>query len=241
IGILVGLLSVALNSTKERAFRIICLDHMKQLQMAWLMYADDNEDHLALNKTAPGPLDKRLLGRRLSTNSWAAGNPREDRTTANIERGTLFPYLRSTEIYKCPQDSSRVAGGSGLPRVRSYSVNAYLGGDNAGLDPRVKTRLTELAQPGPDRVFVFIEEHEHSIWSSGFEVLPRDKFTLSSGSWSSTPSDRHMQGANLSFADGHVEYWRWRSPKSDNLYNRITTDSKELADLRRLQTAVPRH
>ena len=26
-------------------------------------------------------------------------------------------------------------------------------------------------------------------------------------------ADRHDQGANLSFADGHVERWRWRTPK----------------------------
>ena len=27
------------------------------------------------------------------------------------------------------------------------------------------------------------------------------------------PSDRHGQGANLSFFDGHVEHWKWQVPK----------------------------
>ena len=31
--------------------------------------------------------------------------------------------------------------------------------------------------------------------------------------WWDMPSNRHGQGANLSFADSHAEHWRWAVPK----------------------------
>ena len=119
-------------------------------------------------------------------------------------------------------------------------MSAYMNGDGAGIDPRVKTLYSEFRNPSPDKVFVFVEEHEASIWAGAFAVTPRDKISLLSGSWTSTPADRHNQGCNLSFADGHVEYWKWHWPKSADLNNQQTANNHELRDLRRLQDAVPR-
>src|SRR5688500_9379517 len=76
IVIVVGLLSVALNQTRNRTMRVMCLDNMRQLQIAWTLYADDNKDYIALNKTAPlGSGGTGIAAApRNSTNSWVAGN-----------------------------------------------------------------------------------------------------------------------------------------------------------------------
>jgi prepilin-type N-terminal cleavage/methylation domain-containing protein/prepilin-type processing-associated H-X9-DG protein len=243
--VVVGLLSAALNQTRTRTLRVTCLDNMRQLQLAWRMYAEDNNEHVALNKTAP-PLTvggvSIAAAPRNSTNSWVAGNPKEDRTWQTLAQGTLYPYVKHPEVYRCPMDSSTTKAGN--PRTRSYSIDAYLGGDDEDVDPRVKMRLTDVVNPSPDKVFVFIEEHENSIWSGGFMVLPRDKFPLNGGAWSSTPSDRHMQGCNLTFVDGHLEYWKWMAPKkavsASKVGNTLINAPNELRDLRRLQDAVPR-
>ncbi len=236
----IGLLSVALNQTKIRTLRVSCLDNMKQLQLAWMLYADDHNDFIALNKTDPLPGRVGLATfAKNSTNSWVAGNPKVDRNWDNIERGTLYPYVKHQEVYRCPMDSSTTVK-FGTARTRSYSIDAYLGGDDEDLDPRVKMRLNDLRNPAPEKVFVFIEEHEQSIWGGGFLVLPRERFSLGGGVWSSTPSDRHMQGCNLTFADGHLEYWKWLSPKKANLSNTLISNTKELKDLRRLQECVPK-
>jgi type II secretory pathway pseudopilin PulG len=237
--IVVGMLSAALTQTRTRTMRVACLNNMKQLQLAWTMYADDHSDFIALNRTAPrGPGNIGIAAApRNSTNSWVAGNPKEDRTTENITRGTLFPYVKASEVYRCPMDTSTTR--SGTARTRSYSINAYLGGDDDSLDSRVKTKVSDLATPGPDRVFVFIEEHEESVWGGGFVVLPREQFSLNGGAWNSTPSDRHMQGCNLTFADNHLEYWKWRAPKRANLNNTVISSPKDLRDLRRLQESIP--
>jgi prepilin-type processing-associated H-X9-DG protein len=242
ISILVALLSTALNRTKAHSQQLTCLgNNLKELQLGWTLYLDDNDDRLALNKSAPSPLNARVFGTPNSTNSWVAGNPKTDLDTGNIQKGTLFPYLRgATALFHCPSDRSKVIGHREITRKRSYSMNAYLAGDNEGLDPRVKMKFSELGVPSPQNVFVFIEEHEASTWDSSFLVLPREQFTLTSGSWSSTPADRHQDGCNLSFADGHVEYWRWLWPKTANLNNQLTLNTRELRDLRRLQGTVPK-
>ena len=239
--IVVGLLSVALNQTKTRSLRVSCLDNMKQLQYAWTMYANDFNDYVALNKTAPPIITTIGMASavpRNSTNSWVAGNPKVDRSWETLAQGTLYPYVKHPEVYRCPMDSSTTKAGN--PRTRSYSIDAYLGGDDEESDPRVKMRMSDVVNPGPEKVFVFIEEHENSIWGGGFMVLPREKFSLGAGAWSSTPSDRHMQGCNLSFVDGHLEYWKWLAPKRANLSNKLVTAPNELRDLRRLQESVPK-
>jgi prepilin-type N-terminal cleavage/methylation domain-containing protein/prepilin-type processing-associated H-X9-DG protein len=235
--VVTALLSAALNQTRSRTMRISCLDNMRQLQFAWKMYAEDYNDHVALNKTAPlnTTVGVAAAGLKNSTNSWVAGNPLEDRSWENLARGTLFPYVKHPEIYRCPMDSSTTK--SGYPRTRSYSIDAYLGGDDEDLDPRVKMRLSDVSNP--EHVFVFIEEHEKSIWSSSFIVLPREPNpNPAGGAWKSTPADRHMQGCNLTFVDGHIEYWKWLAPKKPG--KDLVSSGTEVRDLRRLQDAVPR-
>ena len=119
-------------------------------------------------------------------------------------------------------------------------MSAYMNGDEADLDPRVKTSHSGIVNPTADKVFVFIEEHEASIWAGAFAVSPKEKFSLASGSWTSTPADRHNQGCNLAFADSHVEYWKWFWPKSANLNNQLSVNRQELRDLMRLQEGIPK-
>lgn len=241
IAVLVSLLCAALNRTKEKALRISCLDNLKQLQFAWEMYTDDHDGFLPLNQTAsPLAQHHRIPSSGSSSNSWVVGNPREDRTSANIQRGSLFSYVKSVGPYHCPLDDSTVDRASGIVRTRSYSMNAFLGGDEV-FNPAL--RFSELSRPA--NTFVFIEEHEDSRWESSFVVIPAIKpgrVTAASApvnTWLSTPSDRHEQGCNLSFADGHIEYWPWYSPK-------MIRDSKlssshrarDLRDLSRLQAVV---
>lgn len=238
IAVIATLLSEALNQMKARAHQINCLSNLRQLEWCWFLYHDDNGDHLALNRSDPSS-DERVLGRRNSTNSWVVGNPKEDISTRNIVKGSLFPYTRSVSLYRCPADHSKVIGFP-LLRTRSYSMSAYMNGDDAGLEPRVKTLYSSIENPSPDRVFVFIEEHENSIWDGSFSVSPLDRTAPESTSWVSTPADRHARGCNLSFADGHVEYWKWFSQKKLTSYTPTSVGKHELRDLRRLQEGVPK-
>lgn len=43
IAVLMGILMPALSRARENGKRAVCLNNSRQLTMAWMMYADDNE------------------------------------------------------------------------------------------------------------------------------------------------------------------------------------------------------
>ncbi len=57
--------------------------------------------------------------------------------------------------------------------------------------------------------------------------------------WISIPSDRHAQGANLSYVDGHVDQHRWRHPKAKMALRSPVQGKEDLQDLRWLQERLP--
>ena len=228
IAILASLLLPALARAKVSAYTTACLNNLKQLQICWHLYAHDNEDILPPNNyvyladpTNPTPL--------LESVSWCPGNVREDTTTENIEKGVLFPYNTSTAIYHCPADRSTITGSS-APRTRSYNMSTSIHCDDA--PSHTYTNSFEIIDPSPDQIFVFIDVHEDDIIDSTFGILRDVNF------WIDLPADRHNQGANLSFADGHVEHWRWNSPKKFRQWLQPATAPGELRDLRRVQACA---
>ena len=58
---------------------------------------------------------------------------------------------------------------------------------------------------------VFIDENEYTLLDSQFG-MPTDYYD-GTQTWWDMPANRHNQGANLSFADGHAEHWKWVVPK----------------------------
>jgi prepilin-type N-terminal cleavage/methylation domain-containing protein/prepilin-type processing-associated H-X9-DG protein len=215
IAILAGLLLPALAQAKRRASTTACLTNLKQLGLCWHLYATDNNDVLVPNNSVGGTVT-------VAGASWAMAEP----TVTNVQDGMLFQYSASLGIYHCPGDRSTLAepgghGGVGSPRGRSYnmsqSVNGYPDFDTNILDciPMFK-KLTEIHEPNTDKCLVFIDEGEFSLIDSQFgsptEFCHPPETTLVP-KWWDVPADRHNQGANLSFADGHVETWRWDVPK----------------------------
>jgi type II secretory pathway pseudopilin PulG len=92
IAILAGMLLPTLGKAQAKAQGIKCLNNLKQLQLCWTLYADDNNDVMAPNKygwsdSASGPVSP--------ANSWLTGNTRVDRTTTNIEKGVLLTRTRT--------------------------------------------------------------------------------------------------------------------------------------------------
>ncbi len=236
IAILAALLLPALSRAKGRALRIACLNNLKQLQLGWHLYADDHNDMVVPNNSfyslsGPGlTAPPELTG---TGPSWCPGVAPLDTTTANIQQGLLFPYCQATALYHCPADRSRVTDHPNLLRTRSYCMNISLCCDDATNSFR---KLTGIFAPTPPRLFVLIGTHEQDIWDPTFGIFSTDSAYATY--WLDLPADRHQRGANLSFADGHTEHWRWQAPKQFVTRWEPNNGPADLADLQRLQQSA---
>jgi prepilin-type N-terminal cleavage/methylation domain-containing protein/prepilin-type processing-associated H-X9-DG protein len=222
ISLLAAILLPTLVKAKEQAKTIVCLGNLKQLQLCWHMYADDYAGVLAPNDDIT--VDGNGATANMDQTSWCEGQARFDTNTLNIQAGRLFPYNRSTAIYHCPSDISTIQDASGnllpLLRTRSYNMSQSVNGLGTLPDPYngglpvsffqpCFLKSADIRNPPPVQAFVFIDENEGTLWDAQFGY-PMPNYDP--GVWWDMPANRHDQGANLSFADGHVENWHWRVP-----------------------------
>jgi prepilin-type N-terminal cleavage/methylation domain-containing protein/prepilin-type processing-associated H-X9-DG protein len=228
IAILASLLLPALSRAKTQAVSLACLSNLKQLGICWHGYASDNSDVLAPNNSVmgftPTGSNSDISSSLASGASWCMDHPRTDTTPINIINGLLYPYNQSVAIYHCPADKSVVEDAnftplpSGQLRTRSYNMSQSLNGypefdtNFLMVDIPWFKKFTDISNPNPSSCFVFIDVHEDEIIDAQFG-MPTEPNYLNPNEWWDIPANRHNQGANLGFTDGHVEHWKWKVPK----------------------------
>jgi prepilin-type processing-associated H-X9-DG protein len=107
-------------------------------------------------------------------------------------------------------------------RARSYNLSLSVNG-YPDFDPWTPANIpmfkkfTEVKDPSTDKCLVFIDENEFTLTDSVFGMSSEYSMRVQDQTipiWWDMPADRHNQGANLSFGDGHVEHWKWVVPKT---------------------------
>src|SRR5690606_22218734 len=123
---------------------------------------------------------------------------------------------RSLEIYRCPNDPGKRIGARTFQRIRNFSMNGRMGSDVNTVNPGVASfkKLSSINKPGPSDAFVFVDEEGDSIDDGYFAVIAIGSNT---GHWQNTPASRHGNSGQVSFADGHAEFWRWKEGTTKNL------------------------
>jgi prepilin-type N-terminal cleavage/methylation domain-containing protein/prepilin-type processing-associated H-X9-DG protein len=227
IAILAAMLLPALSKAKDKAQRTRCFSNLKQIQLCWMMYPDDNNDYCPPNNpNRPTPPPPPIPGEE----AWIYGNVQTDTDTKGIEQGVLYRYNTSIGVYVCPTDRWVVQrAGVSYPTTRSYSMTSDM--------PPEGKKYTTIIDPKPTKALVFVEEQENRTAADNF--INDGNIGLRrypSTDWGDLPAQRH-QGASVSMADGHVEFWRWKSRIKLIRGRPATTD--ELPDLRRLQQGLP--
>ena len=225
IGILAAMLLPALEKAKQKTQGIYCMNNHRQLALAWRMYTEDNNDELVFASEIPwdpttfaatwvtGTLD--LNGANRS--NW---DPNQD-----ITKSPLWKYCgNSLAIWRCPADRSKVnVNGTIMPRVRSMSMNVYLGGwggTDGGWGPQISNykiyrKYTEFTDPTPTQMFVLLDMREDSIDMgnlcvnmAGWPDHP-ERYVF----WD-LPGVYHHGACGFSFADGHSEIKKWRDTRT---------------------------
>jgi prepilin-type N-terminal cleavage/methylation domain-containing protein len=207
IAILAGMLLPALSKAKSKAKAIQCVSNLKQLQLGWAVYANENNDTMVPNAPVGGsPGTSWCYG---SSQGW--GNQDANTNTTIYKTSILAPYMGGQlGVYKCPADTIPSDNG---PRIRSYSMNSQMGnlysyGLTAAYNPKAKAyiKMAELnGYPGPSDAWVFCEENTCSMndgylqVNSGTPVFP------------DVPGSFHRWSCGFSYADGHSETHKWKT------------------------------
>ncbi len=211
IAILAAMLLPALSRAKCKAQGISCINNLKQLQLGWVMYSNDNDDKIVrtggLGSLVTDPNDPQAQpGGPLS--QWVLGtvDSLPSRTnTLMIQKGLLFPYINSLAVFKDPADRYLI---NGEPSVRSMSMNAWMNpiSTENQLDDVNYTVFTKQSTiRNPSQIWVTLDENPVSINDGWFLVRPNVPTV-----WRDVPAAYHCGAGGISFADSHAEIKRWR-------------------------------
>jgi prepilin-type processing-associated H-X9-DG protein len=223
IAIMAGMLLPGLAKSRIKPQKIRCLDNVRQLNLAFQMYAADNGGNMVPNNdghTDAAWAEGFLWNRTSETNLAILNDPRVSLFAPYI------PVSEETNIYQCPSDDieGTHTPGPPPPRIRSYALNSYMGWQGAPYhnqgDPTVPYRLFKrLSQItgqtknskqtlSPSEAFTFQDVQPSSICSPCFGMF------FDHNSWYHFPATFHNESSSIGFADGHVESHRWRMPST---------------------------
>ncbi len=220
IAILAALLLPALARAKDQAYRIQCLNNLKQLSLTWNIYSTDNAEQLVSNGHSTDATNQ----------TWVAGdwhnNLQAYTNTAYLTdpQYALFAnYLKTAAIYRCPADRSTLnIGGVPQARMRTYALNSYFNwefgnmNDNSSAYVNFK-KTADFSGRGPSDLFTFIDTSPVSVCYPAFQIdLDTSAF------FTHRPSVEHNHLGNVAFADGHVESHRWSNPQTWDLAHTVT-------------------
>jgi len=241
IAILAAMLLPALGKARLKAQGVQCMSNHRQLLIGWRMYAEENRDAVVYASDTGGMSgnnpDNGVPYRQLDQYAWTlahlsfTSDPDNWNINADITQRPLWPYIKNAGVYKCPADHSYVTvNGQNLPRVRTISMNLFVGGFDgtdggwAWAKPYwIYKKTTDFsAATGPaDKIFLFLDEREDAInWGNymtqmaGYALPPNPANPGAYEFDQDLPGFYHNRAAGFSFVDGHAEIHRWLDPRT---------------------------
>jgi prepilin-type N-terminal cleavage/methylation domain-containing protein/prepilin-type processing-associated H-X9-DG protein len=216
IAILMGILMPALARVREQGKRMACLSNLRQLTMAWIMYADENDD--------------KLINGDSGEYGWAGTNGpywvRQDYGSTQtevqkeqaIKDGALYPYVRDVKSYKCPNVERKVVDSYGWisPPVRTYSIVDSMNCHEAFDNTAVKAIKRRMAIKNAPFRAVFMDDGGTCPSAMGGWTVYTSQWQ-----WWDPPPVRHGDGTNFSFADGHADYHKWEDERTIEMGKRL--------------------
>jgi prepilin-type processing-associated H-X9-DG protein len=192
ICVLIMLLVPSMRNMIAIGQRIKCSTGMRQIQNAWLQYANDHNGKLVSSYTGGG--DRWVYG---------GGGSYEQRVW-KIKNGALWPYTGSLAVYGCttPQD------GLMQTYIRHFSMCGTFNGE--------RKRWTNISEvPDIQGTVLLVEEYDpRNYLMNSFMFQTRGK-----NFWTDYLAGNHQKGDNFVFADGHIEYRRYKDPDTLEVYS----------------------
>jgi len=210
VAIIMALLMPSLSASRRKADGIFCMNNLRQVHLAWEMYAEDHADHL------PGVTGGSFNGTGKWVSGWLDFSSSPDNTNKALltspHYSQIGSYIKTPAVYRCPADRSTVQiGGRTYSRVRSISMNCwmnYIGTADIGQDVfRIFRKVSDITDPSPSDAWVFIDEREDSINDGLFQTNLKSR--RQAAKIVDYPASYHNRSAGIVFADGHADIKRW--------------------------------
>ncbi len=195
IAILAAILFPVFAKAREKARQSTCASNLKQIGLGITQYAQDYDEVLCPTRVALDPplpaADKYLM---------VCGAPRSYWTQL------LEPYIKSSAIYVCP--SGEVANKCRVPIQRSYNMNGTL-----TLCCSAQGTVKMAAITKPSETFIMADSGSHDVFGPSFGVL--NDIDHPGFKW---VDNRHSEGANVLWVDGHVKWVKRYALQAANAY-----------------------
>jgi prepilin-type N-terminal cleavage/methylation domain-containing protein/prepilin-type processing-associated H-X9-DG protein len=228
IAILMSILMPALQRAREQGKRSICLGNLKNLTLAWVMYADDNNDKLVNGDS--GEYGITSNGPYWVNRDWESTMTQAVKEKAIMD-GALYPYSRTIKIYKCPNVERKTSAiyGHVSPPVRTYSICDSMNcqGWPSQMNAKSVPVKRRMLIKDPANRSVFLDDGGTCPSALGGWTVYSSQFK-----WWDPPPVRHGDGTMFSFADGHSDYHKWEDPRTIAFGKKVppTANSEVQAD-----------
>jgi len=197
IAVLMGILMPALKSAREQGKRISCMNNLRQLMLAWNMYADDNDEKIVFASTSQGAETQWGSGRQKCWAYWVNPDSSEELKLEGLRTGGLFKYVKEEKLFKCP---TGVRG-----EIITYAITDAMNGHRGHMNGiTTVTKRSKIKTPSSRMVFLDEGELSASSWTLYYDQ-PK---------WWDQVTARHGYGTNVSMADGHAEYYKWTDSRT---------------------------
>ncbi len=254
ITLLVAILIPVVNRAREMGQRAVCLSNLRQLTLAWNLYAEDNDGWLVCGMPFRYRREQGGFSGIRELNGWLGTAFSRHESRAELiddpNKGALWPYTQDINVYRCPRGEKNhaatyaivVSANGGLYVEGTYKADAEalrltMPGKRVGKTVLRLNRLTDIINPGAALRAVFLDLGQKPAGNDYLvEYLwPKWSFSL--------PPVHHARGVALSMADGHAEYWKWQGHETWEIrqelqYNYEPRTGDGLHDLQRLQKAT---
>ena len=202
IAILAAILFPVFARAREKARQTSCLNNVKQLALAFLMYAQDYDETMVIAMMNPPA---------------GTGSPGNVYGNRRYWQELIDPYIKNRQIFRCPSDPSPWGhGGGGAVAPLLYVSYGY------NLNPLLNETPTNVSILGMAGRMMAIHERP------GEKVLITDVHNTCASSgitpiaiWTGDPlgfgnntawGARHNEGVNVGYVDGHA---KWHSCSRD--------------------------
>ncbi len=209
IAILAAILFPVFAKAREKARQSTCASNLKQLGLAYTSYAQDYDEIIPgnqFNLDAADTTSKYVMKCGTRIQFWPQ---------------YLEPYIKSTGVYECPSGLSAACGS--LPNTpRSYAVNVTLVGCCGTSGGQKMANITK-----PSETVLMADAGVHFLFGDGgssygwYTGTPHVDAPSGSPTWGDTwkwIANRHSDGANVLWVDGHVKWMKEKTITHASLY-----------------------